>query len=78
MSMSLRSFRLQLTTTAGYRMIAVTLFLLESLLLRTCLTQFMYSEVALQRTSLLLLRMTARFQGICSSRLCHLSDPLVG
>ena len=48
MSVSFRSSRFQLTTVAGYRMtgtakvlIAVTLLLLESLLLRTCLTQFL-------------------------------------
>ena len=58
MTISFRSSRLQLTTAAGYRMtgtakvlIAVTLFLLESLLFRTRLTRFLYSEVALQRTS---------------------------
>ena len=52
-----RSSYLQLTTAAEYQMagtekvlIAVTLFLLKSLLLRTRLTQFLYSEVALQRT----------------------------
>ena len=63
MTTSFRSSRLQLTTAAGYRMtrtakvlIAVTLFLLESLLLRTRLTRFLYSaEVALQHTSLSLL-----------------------
>ena len=51
MSVSFRSFRLQLTTAAEYRMtgtakvlIAVTLFLLESLLLRIRLTRFLYSE----------------------------------
>ena len=58
MSVSFRSSRLQLTTVAGYRMngtakvlIAVTLFLLESLLLRARLTRFLYSEMVLQRTS---------------------------
>ena len=54
MSISFRSSCLQLNRTAKV-LIAVTLFLLESLLLRTRFTRFLYSEVALQRTSLLLL-----------------------
>ena len=58
MSISFRSSHLQLTTVAGYRMngtakvlIAVTLLLLENLLLKSRLTRFLYSEVALQRSS---------------------------
>ena len=50
-----RYSRLQLITAAGYWMtgsaqvlISVTLFLLESLLHKTRLTRFLYSEVALQ------------------------------
>ena len=60
MLVSFWSSRLQLTTVAGYQitgtaklLIAVTLFLLESLLLRARLTWFLYLQVALQRTSLL-------------------------
>ena len=59
MLVSFKSSHLQLTTAAGYGMtetakvlIAVALFLLESLLLRICLTRFLYSEVALQCTEL--------------------------
>ena len=59
MSIYFRSSRLQLTTVTRYLMtetakvlIAVTLFLLESLFRRIHLIRFLYSEVASQRTSL--------------------------
>ena len=57
-----RCSRIQLTTAACYWItevakvfIAVTLFLIESLVFSTCLTQFLYSKVALQGTYFVIL-----------------------